>query len=302
MTARILMSNTNGEKSMNGSTGTSAPRAIGKTKITLTDAAQAYTVRGGRREVLSGINLEIKTNESVAVIGPTGVGKSTLLRLIAGFERPTQGEVLVWEDGRSQIAAPGAQIGYLFQQPALFPWMTVRQNVLFGARHAKTFGSDKDALHTQADYFMHRVGLSDASDLYPYQISGGMRARTALARVFLTRPKILLMDEPFGALDALTRREMYVLLRDLVSSSPELTTMMVTHDVDEAITLCGTIMIISGIPGSITAVYRSGLAGMAESAEELQREPDYVELKAALLKSLNDRRNETRVSSQDVAS
>ncbi|GAA4655768.1 ABC transporter ATP-binding protein [Arthrobacter gyeryongensis] len=288
-----LLPHNTGEHAMNG---TSA-RVIGDTKITLTGAAQAYSVRGGRREVLTGIDIEIKTNESVAVIGPTGVGKSTLLRLIAGFEDPTSGEVKLWNDGRSSVAAPAADIGYLFQQPALFPWMTVKQNVLFGARHGKTYGHDKQEMLSQADYFMERVGLLDAADLFPYQISGGMRARTALARVFLTRPKVLLMDEPFGALDALTRREMYVLLRDLVSKSPELTTVMVTHDVDEAITLCGTIMIISGIPGTITSVYRSGLAAMAESAEDLQREPDYVELKAALLKSLNARRNETRTTS-----
>ncbi|YCH09129.1 ABC transporter ATP-binding protein [Arthrobacter sp. alpha11c] len=291
----ILSSHPIREQTMNGMDKTPA-RAIGDTKITLAGAAQAYSVRGGHREVLTGIDIEIKTNESVAVIGPTGVGKSTLLRLIAGFESPTTGEVKLWNDGRSSLAAPAADIGYLFQQPALFPWMTVKENVLFGARHAKTYGTDKQAMFSQAAYFMDRVGLSDAADLFPYQISGGMRARTALARVFLTRPKVLLMDEPFGALDALTRREMYVLLRDLVSTSPELTTVMVTHDVDEAITLCGTIMIISGIPGTITSVYRSGLAAMAESAEDLQREPDYVELKAALLKSLNARRNETRTT------
>lgn len=291
MNQNILSSDSSKEQVMNGLNKT---RAIGAKKITLADAAQAYSVRGGRREVLMELDIEIKTNESVAVIGPTGVGKSTLLRLIAGFEQPTRGEVRLWNDGESHLATPAAEIGYLFQQPALFPWMTVKENVLFGARHAKTYGSNKQEMLSQADYFMQRVGLSDAAGLFPYQISGGMRARTALARVFLTRPKVLLMDEPFGALDALTRREMYVLLRDLVSTSPELTTVMVTHDVDEAITLCGTIMIISGIPGTITSVYRTELFAMAESAEDLQREPDYVELKAALLKSLNARRRDLR--------
>lgn len=269
------------------------PRA-GDLKISLSGAGQEYKVTGGVRKVLQGVTIDIKVNESVALVGPTGVGKSTLLRLVAGFERPSEGTVTIWRQGSGAEASPDPSIGYLFQQPALFPWMTVRENVLFGAKHAATYGRDREALLQNANYFIDRVGLTDAASLFPYQISGGMKARCALARVFLTRPEILLMDEPFGALDALTRREMYGLLRDLVASSPELTTLTVTHDVDEAITLCGTVMIISGIPGTITSIYRSELAESRESVEDLQREPDYVELKASLLRALNSRRDETR--------
>lgn len=256
-------------------------------KLSLENVAQAYAVPDGMRHVLSGISFDAHVNESIAVIGHSGVGKSTLLRLFAGFEEPASGRVSIWSGDVPQKALPSPSTGYLFQQPALFPWMTVYQNVLFGAKQSHVYGADTARLHEQAAYFMSRVGLADAKNLYPYQISGGMRARTALARVFLTRPEILLMDESFGALDALTRREMYVLLRDLVASSPELTTVLVTHDVDEAITLCETIIILSGTPGRVSAIYKSDLAHKRESVTELQREPDYVELKAALLESLS---------------
>lgn len=264
-------------------------------KISFEKVAQEYLVTDGVRPVLSDISFDISANDSVAIIGPTGAGKSTLLRLLAGFEAPAAGQVSLWSGAVRKPAAPSSSIGYLFQQPALFPWMTVHENVLFGAKHSHTYGDDKVLMLEQAAYYMARVGLTDASKLYPYQISGGMRARTALARVFLTRPEVLLMDESFGALDALTRRDMYVLLRDLVASSPELTTVMVTHDVDEAITLCGTIMILSGTPGRISAIYKSDLAHRRESVDELQRENDYVELKAALLESLSKRKNQKRI-------
>lgn len=259
-------------------------------KMSFDNVAQEYPVMGGVRPVLTNISFDIYANDSVAIIGPTGTGKSTLLRLLAGFEAPATGHVSLWARGVRQPAKPSSSIGYLFQQPALFPWMTVRENVLFGAKHSHTYGNDKALMLAQAEYYMARVELTNASDLYPYQISGGMRARTALARVFLTRPEVLLMDESFGALDALTRRDMYVLLRDLVSTSPELTTVLVTHDVDEAITLCETIMILSGTPGRISAIYKSDLAHRQESVADLQREKDYVELKAALLESLRKQR------------
>lgn len=263
-------------------------------KMSFDNVTQEYPVVGGVRPVLANISFDIYANDSVAIIGPTGTGKSTLLRLLAGFEAPATGHVSLWSRGIRQSATPSSSIGYLFQQPALFPWMTVRDNVLFGAKHSHTYGHDRAMIREQAAYYMARVGLTDASELYPYQISGGMRARAALARVFLTRPEVLLMDESFGALDALTRREMYVLLRDLVSSSPELTTILVTHDVDEAISLCETIMILSGTPGRISAIYKSDLAHRHESIANLQQEKDYVELKAALLESLSkQRRNES---------
>ena len=269
---------------------------VRKKKLSLENVAQAYPVPDGIRRVLADISFDAYTNESIAIIGHSGVGKSTLLRLFAGFEEPVAGQVSIWSGDTRRSATPSPSIGYLFQQPALFPWMTVHQNVIFGAKHSHIYGNDTATILEQAAYYMARVGLTDAKNLYPYQISGGMRARTALARVFLTRPEVLLMDESFGALDALTRREMYVLLRDLVASSPELTTVLVTHDVDEAITLCETIIILSGTPGRVSAIYKSDLAHKRESVTDLQRESDYVELKAALLESLSHEKAQQRAS------
>jgi ABC-type nitrate/sulfonate/bicarbonate transport system ATPase subunit len=255
------------------------------TKISLKGISHEYRVRGGTRPVLGGITFDAFTNDVVGIIGPTGAGKSTLLRIIAGFEQPTAGQALVWSGSGAAPAAPSSRIGYLFQQPALFPWQTIADNVRFGARHSRTYPGRR-ALDEAADYYLGRVGLADAAPLYPYQVSGGMRARAALTRVFLTRPEILLMDEPFGALDALTRRDMYILLRELISESPELTTVLITHDVDEAITLCNKIAIMAGTPGRIDAVYTSDLSQRHETVAELQTAPDYVSLKTALLDTL----------------
>lgn len=262
-------------------------------KFSLRNVGQEYPVEGQMRRVLEDVSFDVGVNETVAIIGPTGTGKSTLLRMLAGFEAPAVGEATIWSDGRQRPISPSPRIGYLFQQPALFPWMRVRDNILFGALHARVHNTDAE-LHAGADYYIDQVGLGDAQHLFPYQISGGMRARTALARVFLTHPEVLLMDESFGALDALTRREMYTLLRDLMANSPELTTLMVTHDVDEAITLCRTIVIISGSPGRLSAIYRSDLAGRDLPITELQSEPDYAALKKELLSALGKRRNSKR--------
>jgi taurine transport system ATP-binding protein len=258
-------------------------------KFRIQGLCQTYQVASGAREVLRNVDLDIKKNDTVAIVGPTGVGKSTLVRMLAGFETPTTGSVLVSHDGAWQRITPASEIGYLFQLPNLFPWLTIEKNVAFGARFSRVYKSHSE-LTEAVDYFIDKVGLNDARGLFPYQVSGGMRARTALARVFSTKPSVLLMDEPFGALDALTRRDMYLMLRELMAQSPEMTNVMITHDVDEAITLCDRIVVMVDTPGRIGAVVRSDLSRRDEPADELETEPDYVSLKAAVLEMLHRNR------------
>jgi ABC-type nitrate/sulfonate/bicarbonate transport system ATPase subunit len=257
-------------------------------KISMRNVSHRYAVATGERLVLESVSFEVMTNDVVGIIGPTGVGKSTLLRLIAGFEQATSGQVVLWSGAQPKNASPSSNIGYLFQRPALFPWQTVQDNVCFGAKHSHTY-KDEETLNAKVSDFLHRVGLTDARNLFPYQISGGMQARAALARVLLTRPEILLMDEPFGALDALTRLDMLALMREVIASSTELTTVLITHDVDEAIMLCNKILVLTGSPGRISAVFTSDVGQRPESVVDLQRESDYVSLRATLLESLGQR-------------
>lgn len=259
--------------------------AVESPKLVATGISHAYSTRGHTRTVLRSVDISVRPNDSLALIGTTGVGKSTLLRLLAGFEKPTEGEVRINIDGELQTLKPSVKIGYLFQQPNLFPWLTVAENAMFGARFGKVY-RDMTQAQRVVDRLLSEVGLDKARHLYPYQISGGMRARTALARVFATQPQVLLMDEPFGALDALTRRDMYVMLRALISSQTELTSVLITHDVDEAIMLCNRIAVMSGAPGRVTAVIASDYARRREPTEVLEQESEYVALKAEIHKRL----------------
>lgn len=257
-------------------------------KLRVRDVSHQYVSGGRTRPVLDNVNLDVMANDSVAIIGTTGVGKSTLLRILAGFEKPTRGAAEVFESEAWTPIEPNPNIGYLFQQPNLFPWLKVDANVQFGARYARTYG--RKELEGASHAGLSQVGLADAGNLYPYQLSGGMKARAALARVFVTKPQVLLMDEPFGALDALTRRSMYLLLHELIASSPQLATVLITHDVDEAITLCNRIVVMCGSPGKIAASFRSEFWRQRDDTE-MQRAPDYVALKSEILGVLELQRN-----------
>ncbi|HTV29316.1 MAG TPA: ABC transporter ATP-binding protein [Xanthobacteraceae bacterium] len=190
------------------------------------------------------VSLEIKPGEFVCIIGPSGCGKSTVLNAVAGFERPTEGTITL--DGRV-ITKPGADRGIVFQQPSLFPWKSVRANVAHGPRMAGR--SDREA-NSLAGQFLEMVGLARFADSYPKTLSGGMQQRVAIARALVNRPSVLLMDEPFGALDAQTRLMMQeMLLR--ICADIRATVIFVTHDIDEAIFLGDRIMVMSASPGRV---------------------------------------------------
>lgn len=192
------------------------------------------------------VSFAMEPTELVSIVGPSGCGKSTLLHIVGGLMRPTSGEVVV--DGRL-VTDPGADRGMVFQAYTLFPWLSVRQNVMFGPRIRKIKKADREAT---ADHFLEAVGLHGFRDHYPKQLSGGMRQRVAIARALANNPRILLMDEPFGALDAQTRAIMQELVLDI--RKRERTTMLfITHDIDEAVFLSDRVLVMTARPGRIKA-------------------------------------------------
>jgi NitT/TauT family transport system ATP-binding protein len=203
-----------------------------------------FDTRHGRVTVLKDINMTIQAGEFITVVGASGSGKSTLLRQIAGLDRPTTGEVRI--DGQV-ISSPGPDRGMVFQHYTLYPWMSISDNVAFGL---KLQGVGPRERQEQASYYLNVVGLTDFAKSLPRQLSGGMKQRVAIARALASNPKVLLMDEPFSALDVHTREAMHEFLRELWQSLG-LTVMMITHDVDEALMLSQRIYALSSRPGTV---------------------------------------------------
>ncbi|MCB2412982.1 ABC transporter ATP-binding protein [Demequina sp. TTPB684] len=214
--------------------------------VRLEAVTQGFTRRGSHRAALAEVTLDIAAGEFVAVVGPSGCGKSTLLDLIAGHARPATGSVTV---GGTPVTGPGPQRMLVFQEHALFPWLTVQANVEFGLRSA---GVEPARRAATANEWIARVGLADAAHLHPHELSGGMRQRAALARAFALAPQVLLMDEPFSALDAPSRDRLHVELQDLWRETGT-TIVFVTHNVREAVTLGDRVVVMSSGPGRIIA-------------------------------------------------
>jgi NitT/TauT family transport system ATP-binding protein len=212
-----------------------------------------FDVNGKQMEALHDINLDIEENEFVCFIGPSGCGKTTLLRIIAGLEEPTVGVVCL--EGLP-IIGPGPERGMVFQEYSLFPWRTVLDNVAFGL---ELKGISKDDRSKKARQYLKMVELERFEERYPHELSGGMKQRVAIARALVNDPKALLMDEPFGALDAQTRNMMQSeLLR--IWEEEKKTVVFVTHSVDEAIYLADRIVIMSARPGKIKDIINIGLS------------------------------------------
>ncbi len=197
-------------------------------------------------QALDKVELEVQPGELVALLGPSGCGKSTLLNLIAGFEKATSGTLTV---AGAAVDKPGPDRGVVFQEAALFPWLTVWENVIFGP---KTQGLPASSYEARANEMLQIVGLSDFKNHLPVQLSGGMRQRVGIARILTLGSKVLLMDEPFGALDAQTRLSMQELLLT-VWQQLKPTIVFVTHDIDEALFLADTVYVMSARPGRIQA-------------------------------------------------
>lgn len=229
---------------------------------------------GNAVTALQSVNLDIRPGEFVSLLGPSGCGKSTLLRLIAGLDYPNEGEIIL--DGET-VTEPHYSRGLVFQDPTLFPWRTVRENVATGL-HARGIPWRENP---EVDEFIQLVGLKGFESVYPYQLSGGMAQRAALARALINHPKVLLLDEPLGALDAFTRMQMQdEILR--IWRERATTMIFVTHDIDEAVYLSDRIVVMTPRPGKVTKIINVELG-----RPRARNHPDFFRLRSEVLSLLH---------------
>ncbi|XYI02773.1 ABC transporter ATP-binding protein [Sorangium sp. So ce1128] len=263
-------------------------------KLSLRGVAKSYPGRRGETNALCPLDMDVREGEFISLVGPSGCGKSTLLHIVAGLEPATAGTVDL--DGE-RVRGPGAEIGLMFQQQTLFPWLSVRENVRFPLTlaHRRTRGGagSADRQAAQVEGLLRLVGLWDFRDSYPAELSGGMQQRAALARALVGQPEVLLMDEPFGALDAQTREQMQELLLHLIQRH-RITTLFVTHDVDEALLLSDRVVVFSERPGRVLASLDVTFARAARSSE-LKLDEAFLHQKREILALLRGRpRTETQ--------
>lgn len=227
-------------------------------KLSIEEVRRRYPAAGrtGYTEALGPITLGLSDGEFVSIIGPSGCGKSTLLRLAAGLDTPSQGKILL---KGVPVTSPPPECGMVFQQFALFPWLSIRRNIGFGLKD----GAASDAV---IDRLLDTVGISGFADHYPSQLSGGMQQRAALARALAPNPEVLLLDEPFGALDQQTRGLMQEMLETLWRTEKR-TVLLVTHDIDEALYLADRVLVMSARPGTILAEFNVPFARPRHSSQ-----------------------------------
>jgi NitT/TauT family transport system ATP-binding protein len=212
--------------------------------LALQDLRKAFGDADHQHVVFEGVSLEIHRREFICIIGSSGCGKSTFTRIVAGLDEATGGEILL--DGKP-VSGPGPDRGMVFQGYTLFPWRTVKQNVMFGLEMQ---GKSSAEAESTAREWLEMVGLNSFQDAYPHELSGGMKQRVAIARALANEPRILIMDEPFGALDALTRAKMQAYLLQ-IWKKVDVTILFITHDLEEAVYLSDRILVLGGSPGRI---------------------------------------------------
>ncbi|RYF00645.1 MAG: ABC transporter ATP-binding protein [Comamonadaceae bacterium] len=233
--------------------------------------------KGQATQALLPVDFQVQENDFVTILGPSGCGKSTMLRIVAGLDYPTSGRVLL--DG-SPVEGPGADRGMVFQSYTLFPWLTIEQNIRFGLRER---GMPEAQQKERAAYFIAKVGLRGFEQHFPKQLSGGMQQRTAIARALANDPKILLMDEPFGALDNQTRVLMQELLLGIWEAERK-TVLFVTHDIDEAIFMASRVAVFSARPGRIKTELAVDLPHPRHYT--IKTSPEFMALKARLTEEI----------------
>ncbi|GAB3717957.1 ABC transporter ATP-binding protein [Amycolatopsis oliviviridis] len=241
--------------------------------LQLKAVAKDYAVRGKTTRALDGIDLDIARGDFVCVVGASGSGKSTLLSLIAGLTEPSEG--LITLDGDA-VTGPGPDRGLVFQHGALYPWRTVESNVAFGL---ELLGLDKAERARRVGWYLEETGLDHLRKSLPKQLSGGQKQRVAIARALAGEPDVLLLDEPFGALDVQTKEDMQVLIRRIWTDTGT-TVLMVTHDVEEAVFLGRRVVVLASDPGRVAADIAVDLPEDRELA--VKRAPEFVALRASI--------------------
>lgn len=239
--------------------------------VTIRDLSKSFTLNGATLPVLRGLNLSIHPGESLAIVGPSGCGKTTLLRVLAGLERPDSGQVRI--DGRP-VHGVGAERAIIFQEPRLLPWLTVLENVAFGL---EVRGVSKAKAEAEARQNIRLVGLAEFENAWPAQLSGGMAQRVGIARALTVHPEILLLDEPLGALDAMTRITMQDELARIWREQ-QVTMILVTHDLEEAIFLADRVLVMPREKGASTRLIDIGLSRPRD-----RNEADFVDLRRRLM-------------------
>ncbi|MEW6263213.1 MAG: ABC transporter ATP-binding protein [Thermodesulfobacteriota bacterium] len=243
--------------------------------INIENVSLVYTGLAGAVQALNGINLKVEPGEFISVIGPSGCGKTTLMNIIAGFLEPTEGRIFL--DDRV-IKGPGPDRCVVFQQYAVFPWLNVRENVEFGLNLAANRRPAEERVRL-VDYFIDLVGLREFTEAYPKELSGGMKQRVAIARAYAVNPAVLLMDEPFGALDAQTRQFMQESLLDIWEKEKK-TVVFITHGVEEAIFLSSRIVVMATRPGRVREVLPVDLPYPRQA--EIKTTPEFIKVRAVI--------------------
>ena len=259
--------------------------------VSVNDTYLRYEGERGEVQALDNINLDIKRGEFICVLGTSGCGKSTLLNIIAGFVQPSSGSATI---GGVPITGPDWHRGVVFQTPTLYPWLNIYNNVAFGL---KMRGISKSDIQTETMKYLELVGLKDFAKHKPYELSGGMKQRASLARVLVNNPDMLLMDEPFGALDALTRFNMQTLTREIWNKTGN-TIFLITHDVDEALALATRVIVMSARPGRIVKEFNTDFTYDIAGANQgsVVYSPEYIEIREEILNIINTQNNSTTVS------
>lgn len=251
--------------------------------------------KGGSVQALKNVTLDIKSGELMSVLGPSGCGKTTLLNIIAGFLVPTEGSIVLNDEN---VSGPGPERGMVFQQGALFEWMSVRSNVSFGPDMK---GTPRKESAKSVDRLLDIVGLGDFKEKMVYELSGGMQQRVALARCLANEPDVILMDEPLGALDALTREKMQSLVLDLWKETGK-TIILITHSVEEALLLGERLLVMAPRPGRIHKEYRLPFAdmGVGHDLREVKKHPDYNSTREEILSMIWEMEEEIMGRTEDA--